>query len=340
MRKNELKLSNIALIKTIMMLCVVLYHCCMFYTGNWFTVVSPAKTCRIAEIVANWMASFHTQTFTMASGYIFFYLLLEKEKYKDIKQGIKNKVKRLLFPYIIVSLTWVIPISCYFYKYSIREIVKRYVLMTSPSQLWFLIMLFGVFCFFFVVKDKIRFSFFNLVIVFLCTCILNYFALRFSIRVFQLHHIIEYILFFYFGGYLFYNKERIKYRQFIISIMMVFFLFGASIYLNKIDGIIKIINVFISSIISLLEIIIIYVICTLISNRVSLNNKFYKIIEKHSFGIYLFHQQIIYFTIVTFNGIVSPFIQILLSFCISITISLILSYLLEKNKYTKAALGM
>jgi hypothetical protein len=40
MKKNE-EISYISLMKTILMLMIYLYHSCLFFSGNWFTSISP-----------------------------------------------------------------------------------------------------------------------------------------------------------------------------------------------------------------------------------------------------------------------------------------------------------
>ena len=70
------------------------------------------------------------------------------------------------------------------------------------------------------------------------------------------------------------------------------------------------------------------------------NNKLYKIFESNSFGIYLFHQQIIYFVIYAFNKILVPMFVILLSFVFSLIISNLIVSILKKCKLTKFMFGL
>lgn len=154
--KNTLtdrQLDNCTFIKTVLMLLVVLYHSCLFWTGSWFTQVSPAQEAPVLVLLSKWLGSFHIHCFTLVSGYIFYYLRVERGKYSDFKSFFFNKVKRLLVPYIFAAVIWVVPVSTIFSKYSVTEIVKKYVFATAPSQLWFLWMLFGVFMLFWPLTD-------------------------------------------------------------------------------------------------------------------------------------------------------------------------------------------
>ena len=55
--------------------------------------------------------------------------------------------------------------------------------------------------------------------------------------------------------------------------------------------------------------------------------------------MYLFHQQIIYFTIMIFNGRVNPYINSLLNFVIAIVLSFGISYFMMKFKVTRFLIG-
>lgn len=133
MKENELK--NCDFIKTVLMIFVVLGHSMIFWRGNWFSIQRPVYTSQLLAVVTNWINSFHIYGFTLVSGYIFNFLKVEKNVYNDFKVYTYKKIKRLLVPYIFVSAVWVIPISCYFFKYDLSTIVKNYVFATSPSQL-------------------------------------------------------------------------------------------------------------------------------------------------------------------------------------------------------------
>ena len=143
---------NCTFVKTVLMITVVLYHCIVFWTGNWFTK-NPAYESDILAAVAGWMKSFHIYGFTFVSGYLFYFLKYEKGKYSRFLPFAVNKMKRLLFPFAFVSVVWEIPFAVYFFRYSAADIIEKYVLGTSPNQLWFLLMLFCVFVFFHPLSD-------------------------------------------------------------------------------------------------------------------------------------------------------------------------------------------
>ena len=143
------QLNVIDNIKVMMMVVVVLYHSCLFFTGNWFDSVKPEFDAKYLVILAQWLNTFHVQTFTMASGFLFFFLRIDKNKYKDFNIDVKKRAVRLLLPYYCVMVTWVIPFFIAYNGFSIKTIIFKYVLGCAPSQLWFLPMLFWLFVLFY-----------------------------------------------------------------------------------------------------------------------------------------------------------------------------------------------
>lgn len=74
-------------------------------------------------------------------------------------------------------------------------------------------------------------------------------------------------------------------------------------------------------------------------NRFLLKNKIVDSLSKHSMVIYLVHQQLIYFSIGWFNGIVPPVVLILINFCFSLAVSLGFSLFMHKTKVTRFLVG-
>lgn len=77
------------------MILVIAAHSMMFYTGDWFTTVTPAEPAPILAFVAEYLASFVIFVFTFLSGYIFQYLKFERGKYKVFIDFLKKR--RLAF---------------------------------------------------------------------------------------------------------------------------------------------------------------------------------------------------------------------------------------------------
>lgn len=144
-KRTEMELSNCTFVKSILMITVVLYHSCVFWTGSWFTRESVAIEAPGLEFFSNFLGTFHIYGFALVSGYIFQYIKFEKKGYQIFKEFLEKKIKRLIVPYIFTAGIWVVPISILLCSNSLKEIFNSYILCTSPSQLWFLWMLFDVF---------------------------------------------------------------------------------------------------------------------------------------------------------------------------------------------------
>lgn len=343
MKKTAKRLDNIAFIKTVMMVAVVLYHCFLFFGGSWFTPIEPAQSADCLYYIAQWMKTFHIQAFAMASGFLFYYLKIEKGRYNDPKNDIKKRAKRLLVPYLFTSIFWAIPIGMLFYNYPLDELLSKFVLMTGPAQLWFLIMLFIVFVFFELIGKKINLSFRNLALLYIVTTIIGGLLSIVDFNYFQLAISVKYILFFYLGGYIYKYRKKISWKQTTIMTIMAVILYVLTICFKNSNSImIKYGVEFIEPLISILEVLAIYFLCSQLVQKCNgiMKNKFYRLLEENSFGIYLFHQQIIYFTIVWFNGVVPPIVQALFSFIIATGVSLIMSLLLRKWRVTRFMFGL
>lgn len=336
------ELKEISILKTIMMLLVVLYHSCLFFNGKWFTTITPVYEAKYLQIFTFWLNTFHIQTFTFASGFLFFYLK-SIGKYKDTKKDIINRAKRLLLPLIITIVFWALPFNIYYFGFDFSKIFHKYILMENPSQLWFLPMLFWQFVIFNIFYKNIKHKKIELVVFFAVSILIGGILQKLNLNYFNIAKAVQFLIYFYLGGYVYKNKDKIfKYRKviYIIVIPLLFYI----LFTYSIDNIsiIKYINYVIEPILSCVEVIALYFIFDYLVNikKINFNNKFVKILSDNSFGIYLFHQQIIMITITIFNGLVHPIIQCLLSFIISISISLLITLLLKKNKITKFMFGL
>ena len=126
------------------MLLVLFGHSLNFWNGKFVPIKPTVSTDALVKLF-DFIYSFHIYGFTLVSGYLFCYLVKEKQKYVELIPFVVNKIKRLLVPYIFVCIIWVIPITEIFFHYYINVLINKYFLGTSPNQLWFLLMLFWVF---------------------------------------------------------------------------------------------------------------------------------------------------------------------------------------------------
>lgn len=327
-KKKEIENCNFA--KAILMMVVVFYHSINFWNGNWFNVVPMYRESYILPILAKWLNTFHIYCFTFISGYIYYYIKKEKNKYADFKIFLTKKIYRLIIPYCSTALLWVIPITQIFYKYSVKEIIYKYILATSPSQLWFLLMLFWVFVFFWKVSD---YNSDKVVLIFSLSCYLVGTIFAFLLpNFFCIFTGLQYVLYFSLG-YLYrkhYYKINIK-RIGIISVVFNIILFILSQKINN-----KWLAYIVIQLAHISGAVGFYGILQIIADKFDWRRlRVVNIFMKYSMTIYLFHQQIIYFVIYFLNGRILPEINALINFIIAIILSIFVSILLSKNRITR-----
>ena len=119
-------IDNCTFVKTILMLCVIIGHCANFWNGAWFTLIIPRYSSNIIAVISVWLNSFHIYAFTLVSGYLYYFLKYEKNKYHEVVPFVLIKVKRLLIPYCFCAFIWVVPITAYLYSFSLKDIFEKY----------------------------------------------------------------------------------------------------------------------------------------------------------------------------------------------------------------------
>lgn len=334
------KLNNISFIKTITMLVVVLYHSMLFYTGNWFTVIKPVKVLNYIDYITTFINTYTMPIFVFCSGYLFFYQKKKNNKYNNLLIDMKKRFNRLVIPYIFTSLLWIIPIGIILFKYTINDIIKKFVLGMSPSQLWFLLMLFIVFIINYFLANKLKFTKKEFALIIFITFILNYLS-KYIPNYYQICTSFSFLIYFYFGGFIYSNSLNIKCSKTTKKILILLSLISyISLDIIPNEGYIHYLIIIYKQFVVLLGVITIYINISSCNIEKICSNKIYKMLENNSFGIYLFHQQIIYFIILIFNNILNSVITIVLSFILSITISNLMVLILRKNKFTKFIFGL
>lgn len=202
MKKRELK--DLDFFKTTLMLLIVLYHSMVFFRGNWFNQ-APIYESKFFNLFSQILNSFHIYTFVLISGYVYAYLRFEKNKYLTFYEIVKNKFKRLIIPYIFISIFWVIPFYIYYFNSNPKEILLKYFLGTSPSQLWFLLMLFNVFIIVFFMERVIYLSYTKGIIYSLLIYALGLVLGKFFLNLYQMVTACTFFIYFTIGMLLYKN---------------------------------------------------------------------------------------------------------------------------------------
>lgn len=340
--ENEIdkRLKNCTFVKTILMIIVVAYHSMLYWSRGWF-VGEPAFKSDLLPVIAQYLNTFTMSAFVLVSGYIYYHLKIEKGRYNIFSKFVKTKAKRLIVPYVFVAAFFVVPISVYFFNYNVQTIFKKYVLATAPSQLWFLVMLFDVFVIVYFMADlwdKKPVLGGTISIVFYLVSLVG---AKIFPNVFVIWTACGYILYFYIGFMLRKYSECFVWKIPVsIYVILGLLLFVCRCYITNKTGIIFVmLGIGFGFLTNVVNGVMAFILLQKIANRINLNNKFLNFVSDKSMIVYLLHQQLIYFTLVWFNGMVNPYIHTVINFLFSFSLSLVLAVILKKFAITRFMVG-
>lgn len=345
-------LKNTAFIKSVLMITVILGHSLAYWSGTWITELPVAIESKSLNFLFGWINSFHVYAFTAISGLIFAYKMA-RGGYSKFHLFLVNKGRRLLIPYVFVATIWVIPVSIAIFKWDIHFIFKHFILCTGPSQLWFLWMLFDVFVIawlfwkYFSGKPIVCWS----VAVFLFLVgkagsyfLENYFGIwtAFQYTIFFVIGIRLYILTFEegeskkgFARFLF-KQQNIPF--YVIADLLLYVVH--IVVLQNEGGIWKLIDIGIMLFLHCVGTLMAILVLNSIANKINYSNsKVFTALSCNSMPMYLFHQQIIYFTIYWLNGKVNPYLHAGINFVVALVCSFLISSLLMRWKVTRFLIG-
>ena len=192
-------MKKLNLMKITILLLVVIFHAYSVYSQWYPANETPFITYSMSFFSA--LAYMRMPTFVAISGYIYYYLTYEKQSYNNTAEVFNKKVRRLLFPFFSTAIFWNIPMAFIFLNYNQEDVINNYILAKAPNQLWFLLMLFEVFCVFLILTRFIDFNRINMIpiglsllLVYYFTYILKYLGFQ---NYFQYFEGLKYLLFFF-----------------------------------------------------------------------------------------------------------------------------------------------
>lgn len=347
--KNK-ELQNCSYIKAIVMLIIVMNHCICIYAlsnrGGWLPIPPHGDPPLVFELLNIWFASFMNSTFVMVSGYIYYAMKFEMGKYQKYGSFIANKAKRLIVPTIFISTVWIIPICVYALEFRTSDIIHNFVLGVFPRQLWFLLMLFWVFIIF-APFAKIIEKHFILGVLLVGGCYLfGKFGIKFTggINYYRVFDGFQYILYFWVGFCL--RKYGIRYLIKIPAIVYLALNIGTIVLSRMIVDIElphmldTILNLVIQPLVQLVGGMMAFMVLQKLLIRFQKRNKVLEFFTKHSFTVFLIHEQFIYLAVIWYEGTMSPYLFSLVTFAWVLPASMGVSFLLEKTKITRFLIGM
>ena len=237
---------------------------------------------------------FHMPMFMALSG-SFYYIQVKNNKWTGINLLFKNKMKRLLLPFIIFSVLYTLPLkylSNYFVDISFINAFIGQVFLLGNSHLWYLYALFVIFLIaYYILKTEV--NIFTYLIIYIIHVI------SFLIKLTFISAPLQFLVWFSLG-FLFeskrieWNKKLLNYKS-ITFLICILFIMLVLIY-SYIKGDFKLISKFLLDIIAVIGSISVYNISYLLSKCSKLKDyRFYKLVVVNGLGIYIFSDTLNYF---------------------------------------------
>ncbi|HEM3620063.1 TPA: acyltransferase [Streptococcus suis] len=350
------KLDLIILIRVFAILSVVLGHSTIAYSGIWdsFDMKNHSK---FLVLLHYYIDLYQMPLFISVSGYLFYYLRIEKSKYLDFGKFIVDKAKRLLIPFVIVGLFFMIPVRSIgtysaYQNRSYFSLVKDLFLNINSGNLWFLPVLFFIFIIMWIIssvyiKQDTKERTVSDIVLFLVLIFVSILSSKLPSILFI--SLTANYLFFFFLGFIIRKYQAIlldNTKNLTMLLILSFILqFSNLIFkvLLPIDGtLLHLIFIGVSILGSIFSVLFFYCIFTFVE-RAFINltdKKIVKSIDSDSFGIYLFHASIIFPILSYYQNInVSPYYVSIILFVVSLLVSWLLTIILSKFKYTKYIVG-
>lgn len=251
-----------------------------------------------------------------------------------------------MIPYCFVALIWLIPINIALFMPSGGTIVKSYLLCISPDQLWFLWMLFGVFAIVWPIRKVLLEKPLAGWIIALGFYGIGLIGRRLIPNVFCIWTACQYVLFFFVGMRIRAKEE--KQERLIIEavpwycwIIVDLILFAVTMIVGRNSGTVwSLIAILLNLILHIVGAVMAWTTLQTLANKVNWKgSKVFKTLSSYSMPMYLFHQQIIYFTIIWLNGKVNPWINVGVNFAAALIGSFLISSILMHWKSTRFLIG-
>lgn len=239
---------------------------------------------------------FHMPLFFAISGAVYYIQKNKFNKYTSIGELISAKIKRLLIPYILVGLLYVIPIKLISRYYSINYtyVAIFYEMINGIGHLWFLFTLFWLFIIFYILEKYIyQKNKYIFLIIILSTYLFKDIIYEFIPS--GLKNQVQYLIFFCIGYFFEIIREKYnKYKYIHINTLILGGL-AYSIYYIQTNVSFRYVQCFLLLIVQLILILIVYNISYLSIKYLKVTClKLYHILNKYNFEIYLFHDPLNY----------------------------------------------
>lgn len=153
--KKKSRMSELDVMKFIGIILVVAGHVTRMYTPQG--LIPTIEHNNVLEFITNVIYSFHMPMFVFVSGMTLAFVSARKSSYHAFWPFVRNKAKRLMIPYFIFALFWVLP---FMVGYGFRDfktyLLNGIILSLDCRHLWYVWMLFNVFILFYILRTIVE----------------------------------------------------------------------------------------------------------------------------------------------------------------------------------------
>lgn len=277
--KKKSRMPELDVMKFIGIILVVAGHVTRMYTPQG--LITTIEHNRMLEFITNVIYSFHMPMFVFVSGMTLAFVSARKSSYHAFWPFVRNKAKRLMIPYFVFALFWVLP---FMVGYGFRDfktyLLNGIILSLDCRHLWYVWMLFNVFILFYMLRtivERFRIPRYYIMIASLLLYIGEAIGGG-KLPYFQIDSMLEYQFWFILGYMTMIYRQETRIMipiSIIIGFVSAYFYAPISLFTFALIGV---------------------WLTYLLAQRIRgiTENKTINKIVKNSFGIYLFHPIIIY----------------------------------------------
>lgn len=318
--KNKGRVYEYDIMRVILTILVVIGHAAYLNMPFGFGGVDYTSSSSLGNCLStNWYAKlykivgivyfFHMPAFFFVSGAVF-NIGMNNGKYSNLEKLVENKSKRLLFSAITAGVFWMVPLKFFGNGYSSAKVLpyaffKGIYLGQGTGHLWYLFTLFWIFLISYIcLKYFIKENWLSLLSsIFIIGTFYN--VIDFSLP--GGNNLLYYLQFFL-VGYCF-EKNRanclVTYKKLTILGILAVIVAGVSYHFTST---VVTTGMFFLDWLKTLGIvaytIVLFCLCHLLGDKVHFTNcRFYKVLEKHDFNIYLLHDPLNYAIMAVFAKI-------------------------------------
>lgn len=298
-------------LRVILAVLVILGHCTYYQIAtnsygscdySMYTEPGLSALYRMAVYATALIYTFHMPLYMMLSGALFRYTekMTGGGRYDSLRALSTVKAKKLLIPFIVVTICYEVPlkyVSNYYVasKDVIKDVFVGQILLQGNNHLWFLPTLFCAFILEFCMNHYCHNSLkAKTLILFMVSCFSDFASVA------LIGHVLRYVFWFHMGYCFEDHREQINLRvesnNFMVARSTCLWLILAfiNVKLPQLKGVLLIINKFFSAACALMGCFIVYGCSYLLGKGGLPRNRFFQRIRRHTLGLYLYSDPLNY----------------------------------------------